>query len=119
MKISLSEKRTSMQGWARTATLADGRVFYVSVRRGKRVRIPYKPRVENVGFHWWAEVYEPATKNRSRSFRVSKSLGVRGILIDAGVIEGDYAPREEAAPRNGPWLPDLLDHSKVGTGPLR
>ena len=119
MKISLSEKRTSMSGWARTATLSDGRVFHVNVRKGKTVRIPYKPRGENIGFHWWAEVYEPATKNRSRSFRVSKSLGVRGILIDAGVIEGKYAPRTEAAPRNGPWLPDLLDYSKVGIHPLR
>ena len=85
---SLSPKNENFRGWSRIATLSDERQFYVSVTRGKRVRIPYKPRGQNIGFHWHATVTERNGKVRD-AFRVPKSLGVRGILRHAGVIDNE------------------------------
>ena len=55
-------------------------------RRGKQVRIPYKPRGQNVGFHWYGEVYDRETAHCLWSGRVNKSTGVRGILRAAELI---------------------------------
>lgn len=86
MPVKLSPKNVSIRGWSRKATLDDGRVFWISVTRGKRVRIPFKPRGQNIGFHWHAHVQE-YPKDHHWAGRVTKSLGVRGCLIEAGVIE--------------------------------
>lgn len=86
MKLTLGKKRIDIMGWARSVTLEDGRAYRIYVKRGKRVRIPYKPRGQNIGYHWWADVYEQG--GRSVAYlQVSKSLGVRGILREAGLIE--------------------------------
>jgi hypothetical protein len=71
--------------WARTVTLEDGRQFRVFVNRGNRVRIPYKPRGQNIGYQWHADVYEVGGR-RIAGFLVTKSLGVRGILKRAEII---------------------------------
>lgn len=84
-KLKLGPKQDKTFGWARTATLEDGRQFRVFVSRGKRVRIPYKPCGENIGYHWHADVYEVG-KRHLDYFQIPKSLGVRGILKRAGVI---------------------------------
>ena len=96
MKIKLGKKNTSyMGGWTRYATLDNGRMFQVCVSRGKRVRIAFQRRGKNIGFHWWAMVREvdnngdrfPKTIKRFVNFRVSKSLGVRGILRELNLLD--------------------------------
>jgi len=82
-----SEKRETFDGWSRTVRVA-GQEYSVSVRRGKMVRIPYKPRGQNKGFHWYGSVYRiGANAGRVWTDRVPGSIGCRGLLIDAGVIE--------------------------------
>lgn len=87
MKITLGEKRDNGRGaWYREATVG-GIMYRVSMSHGKRVRIPYKPRGPGAyGFHWYGLVRD-ADGHRIWSGRAPKSLGVRGMLIVAGVIE--------------------------------
>jgi hypothetical protein len=83
--IYLNEKRTDRFGekWTRDIGY-DGVTYQCSVRRGKRVRIPYKPRGQNIGYHWFGTVY--ADGRKIFTGRVVKSLGCRGLLKAAGVV---------------------------------
>lgn len=93
MKISYGEKREAngfqSGSWQRYVTLENGRMFNVSIAQGRRVRIPYKPRGENIGFEWHAYCTEctqdkgarfPTTVKRFPVIQVNKSTGVRGVL---------------------------------------
>ena len=70
-------------GWARKCRV-DGVDYHVAVKRGKSVIIPYKPRGKNRGWQWSATVYQNG--HCVWSGRVPGSIGVRGILIDAGIV---------------------------------
>lgn len=81
-----SEKRENLFGeWSRVCTV-DGQEYSVFMRKGKFVRIPYKPRGKNHGWHWHGVVYQK-DKGQIWTGRVPKSIGVRGILLCAGLIE--------------------------------
>jgi hypothetical protein len=86
MKIEFtSPKRDSFLGdWSRDCRVA-GVDYQVAVRRGSRVRIPYKPVGQNIGFKYNGTVYSGG--RCLWSGRVIGSLGVRGLLLKAGVIE--------------------------------
>lgn len=97
MKLTLGEKRArrnlGLDGeWVRDAEIdreAPGVELLrlqIVLRRGRQVRIPYKPRGQNVGFHWWGDVYDRDTAHCLWSGRVPKSYGVRGILRKAELI---------------------------------
>lgn len=84
MGITYGPKVTADDGWSRKCWVAGGAEYYVSVRRGKAVRIPYKPRGQNRGWHWHGSVF--CAGRRVWSDRVPGSIGVRGLLKEAGVI---------------------------------
>lgn len=71
-------------GWSRTCRV-DGVNYHVSISRGKPVRIPYKPRGQNRGWKWNGSVYSEGKQIWHGD--VPGSLGVRGVLIDAGVLD--------------------------------
>jgi hypothetical protein len=78
----LGPKTESMSGWSRKCRV-NGVDYHVSVRRGRSVRIAYKPRGQNRGWHWHGTVY--ADGRQLWADRVTKSIGVRGLLRCAGV----------------------------------
>lgn len=77
-------------GWSQQVDVA-GRTYYVSLRPTKRVRIPFKPRGPGAyGWQYHGTVHAPPTDTAPRFDwygRVPGSLGVRGLLVDAGVLE--------------------------------
>lgn len=77
-----SARMDTMQGWSRNCTV-NGVAYSVSVRRGKSVRIPYKPRHKNRGWQWHGAVY--CDGRCLWSDRVPGSIGVRGLLLEAGI----------------------------------
>lgn len=82
-----SDKIENMAGWSRQVKVGD-QEYSCSVRRGKSVRIPYKPRGQNKGWHWYGSVYRiGANAGRVWEDRVPGSIGCRGLLIEAGIIE--------------------------------
>lgn len=81
-------KSETWNGWNR-ACKYNGVEYRVSVARGRRVRIPYKPRGRNIGWKWQGAVY---TVNRCLwSGEVPGSIGVRGLLTYAGVFAKESA----------------------------
>jgi hypothetical protein len=81
----LNAKQTGLFGdWSRICQL-DGNTYHVSVRRGRSVRIAFKPRGQNRGWHWHGSVY--SNGKCLWAGRVDKSIGARGLLIQAGVIQ--------------------------------
>jgi hypothetical protein len=73
-------------GWQQTVVAGD-RQYLVGVHPYKRVRIPYKPRGHNMG--WQHLGFVRSTDEGARfdwSEKVPGSLGVQGLLTDAGVI---------------------------------
>jgi len=93
MKISYGEKREATGvregNWSRYVTIENGRMFNVSIVRGRSVRIAYKPRGQNRGNEWHAYCTEckqetgaryPTTVKRFPVIQVNKSTGVRGVL---------------------------------------
>lgn len=81
----LSDKREDMSGWSRVCRVA-GVDYQVSVRRGRSVRIPFKPRHKNKGWQWHGAVYSGG--RCLWSDRVPGSIGVKGCLTEAGVFDG-------------------------------
>ena len=75
-----SDKRETFQGWSRNCRVG-GTEYCVSVRRGKSVRIAYKPRGKNRGWQWYGSVY--SNGKCLWSGRVPGSIGVRGVLDEA------------------------------------
>jgi hypothetical protein len=83
-----SERRDTVGGWSRCVRVGE-QEYAVSVKRGKSVRIPYKPRGKNRGWHWHGAVYRiGANAGFVWQDRVPGSIGCRGLLIEAGVIDG-------------------------------
>ena len=78
-----TDKIENFTGWTRNCRV-NGVAYCVSMRRGNPVRIAYKPRGKNRGWQWYGSVY--SNGQRVWVGRVPGSLGVRGILIDAGII---------------------------------
>ena len=68
-----------------SVTFADGRKFHVGIERTKRVRIPYKPRGQNIGWRYAGWVRDANGKTLAAD-RVGGSLGVRGLLKMAGLL---------------------------------
>lgn len=83
--ITLGEKTETFSGWARSATVG-GKTYRVGIDRGKAVRIPYKPRGQNIGHHYRGWVMDSNGRNIFCD-RVGGSLGARGLLELAGVFQ--------------------------------
>lgn len=83
--IPKHESASRTGGWCAKVAIDDV-LYFVNVERGKRVRIPYKPRGKNVGFHWWGIVRNSEGKQIFCD-RVSKSVGILGLLKSAGVLK--------------------------------
>lgn len=77
-----SDKIESWNGWSRNCRV-NGVEYAVSVRRGKSVRIPYKPRGKNRGWKWNGTVYSKGDCLWSDD--VPGSIGVRGLLDRAHI----------------------------------
>lgn len=93
MKLILGDKKVDEQRgtWSRCCWIESGvsgdlpREVWIHHYRGRRVRIPFKPKgPEAHGFHWHASVYSAGRCIFDE--RVGKSLGCRGILREAGLI---------------------------------
>jgi hypothetical protein len=73
-------------GWSRNVRIGD-QEFTCSVRRGRPVRIPYKPRGQNRGWKWNGAVYRMgAAGGFVWSGDVPGSIGCRGLLLEAGLL---------------------------------
>lgn len=78
--------------WSHEVEL-EGRAYRVSIRRGERRLIAYKPRGKNVGWQWIGGVQrdERGPDDDGARWRyiwdgeVAKSTGARGILLAAGL----------------------------------
>lgn len=77
-------KTEHINGWYRNCRV-NGVDYAVSVRRGKSVRIAYKPRGQNRGWQWHGSVYDKTHNRQLWAGRVAGSLGVRGLLLEAGI----------------------------------
>lgn len=73
-------------GWSRKVRVS-GVDYWVGVRGSKRVRIPYKPRGQNIGWTWIGWVREAGTGRELLWGRCNGNLGARGLLKRAGVLE--------------------------------
>jgi hypothetical protein len=73
-----------------SVTYTDGRKFFVGVEKTKMVRIPYKPRGQNRGWQWVGFVND-ANGKRIADADVNGSIGVRGLLIMAGLLNAALA----------------------------
>jgi hypothetical protein len=82
--------------WTRTVQLSDGRVFYVSLTRGKRVRIPFKKRGQNVGYQWIGSVRSMPDGKELYRGQVPKNVSVRALLYEAYVEEFPLQSPKEA-----------------------
>lgn len=78
-------------GWWATATLEDGRAYRVGVERGRMVRIPFKPRGQNRGWEWEGHVMDQRTARTVWCGKVSGTIGVRGLLVAAGLLADQAA----------------------------
>jgi len=98
MKIEFtSERRESwLGGWSRDCRV-DGVDYQVAVRRGKSVRIAFKPRGKNRGWHWNGTVYSAG--ECLWQGRVDKSTGVSGLLERAGLSECDCCQKHRVLSR--------------------
>lgn len=78
------ERKGLSDRW-RTVSVA-GVQYQVGVVRGSHpIRIAFKPRGKNIGWHWFGVVRD-AKGREVYSTQVNKSAGVRGLLIGAGLI---------------------------------
>lgn len=71
------------RGWFAVVEV-DGVLYRVTHERGNPVRIPFKPRSQNRGYHWHGSVY--CEGKRLWCEQVNKSTGVQWMLEQAGVI---------------------------------
>lgn len=89
-----TSKATDFSGWSRRVRIGE-KEYSCSVRRGKAVRIPYKPRGQNRGWKWVGSVYRLGDGGGwVWTDDVPGSIGCRGMLIAAGLIE----PKAEGSP---------------------
>lgn len=88
--ILIGQRRPSdWGGWSQMVCVGD-RLYMVSVRTGKRVRIAYKPRGPGAyGYRWIGRVHAMDDGKRVHwEDDVGGSVGVRGLLKYAGVLGG-------------------------------
>lgn len=97
--IKITARTTGPRGTYWTVTV-DGVQHRVSNERGKRVRIAFKPRGQNIGWHWHGSVFGP-DGGRIYGQRVNKSTGPYRLLLDAGVIEHVDHPQLGVRPGRG------------------
>ena len=97
--IKITARTTGPRGTYWTV-LVDGAQYRLTHEKGKHVRIAYKPRGENVGFHWFGSVYGPDGQRVYRA-RVNKSTGPYRMLLNAGVIEHVDHPQLGVRPGRG------------------
>lgn len=75
--------------WSREVEVGDRR-YRVTLRRGQRVRIAFKPAGKNWGHRWVADVWRADVREDEKSNvwsgEVAKSAGVRGIMLAARVV---------------------------------
>lgn len=85
MKYKLGPKTIKPMGggWFRDVIFADGRVVRVGVTKGRYAAGMYGVK----GYHWHGWVQDRWTYKSLLNERVPKSLGARGLLIDAGLID--------------------------------
>ena len=76
-------------GWYATVEV-NGKRYFCGIERGKVVRIAFKPRGQNKGFHWTGFVRSASGKT-IWSGRVGKSNGIRGLLKAAGLVSSEQA----------------------------
>ena len=74
-------------GWSQLVCFVD-RLYVVGVEPGKRVRIPFKPRGQGAYGYKWNGFVRSLDDGRRVYWNgeVPGSLGVRGLLIDSGVM---------------------------------
>lgn len=84
------ERRVGKFGGAYWKVYVNGVLYQVARERGSRpIRIMYKPRGENIGYHWFGAVRD----NRGRDLwtgRVLKSTGPLTMLHDAGLFRWTF-----------------------------
>lgn len=91
-KVNIIERHESIAGRYASA-LVGGARYFTGVERGKRVRIAFKPRGENIGYHWHGFVND-GDGRCLWSGRVDKSCGVRKLLRLAGVFDKEAEEAE-------------------------
>jgi hypothetical protein len=78
MKVQfLAAPIESFDGWSRLCSV-NGTQYHVSVRRGRSVRIPFKPRGKNRGWKWNGTVYSGG--KCVWSGEVPGSIGASGLI---------------------------------------
>jgi hypothetical protein len=88
------ERKGISSRW-RTVRIGE-RSYQVGVERGNvPIRIPYRRRGGNIGWHWWGTVRDEKGKQVWHG-QVSKNAGVRGLLVAAELIP---APRQKGRSR--------------------
>lgn len=82
----VTEKRafSYAPGWSRKVDV-NGVIYWVGVEGVRRVRIPYKPRGQNIGWQYNGFVRTENGKSIKEG-PVGGSIGARGLLRAAGVI---------------------------------
>jgi hypothetical protein len=105
----------------RTVKIGDA-LYQVGVMRGStRIRIAYKPRGQNMGYHWYGIVRDAKGKTLY-DVRVGKGAGLLGILHDAGLVPLPLTPKRRAALealRDGKLVAGRLPSVLVRMGLLR
>lgn len=86
--MTIIEKRVSEREpaeWHATVEV-DGKRYWVSHGRGKSVRIAFKPRGQNRGYHWYGTVRDENGRTIWSDANVGKSTGVQRCLEWAGLV---------------------------------
>jgi hypothetical protein len=92
--VFVGPERQGISSRWRTVRIGE-RAYQVGVERGNvPIRIPYRRRGGNVGWHWWGTVRDEKGKQVWHG-QVNKNAGVRGILKAAGLIP-DRRQKERA-----------------------
>lgn len=86
--ILIGQRRVSDWGGWSQSVFAGDRLFVSSVRPGKRVRIPFKPRGPGAYGHQWIGRIHTIDDGARIEWEdtVGGSIGVRGLLRHAGVL---------------------------------
>lgn len=63
-----------------------GKVYFASVERGRRVKIAFKPRGQNYGWKWVANVRDERGQALDSPGYVSKGTGLAYLLEYAGLV---------------------------------
>jgi len=69
--------------WSQEVDVAGTR-YRVRIIRGRRVRVAYSAKWGN---KWYGEIYNVASSKRIWDAEIPGSLGVRGMLLDAGLVQ--------------------------------